>query len=65
MDILLSGGRLTTYRNDASGEIRVETIFGPVIRIAVDGTVTVYTRSGAIIVVAPSGEISEGPARAG
>jgi hypothetical protein len=57
--VILSGGRLSTFRHNGSGEISVEAIYGNRITIAVDGSVTVLTTRGTIIRIDADGKVSE------
>ena len=57
--VILSGGRLTTFRDNATGAIRVEAIYGNVVRIDVDGGVIIQTTRGTVIVITRDGQVSE------
>ena len=57
--VILSGGRLSTFRHNGSGEISVEAIYGNRVTIAVDGSVTILTPRGTVIRVDADGKISE------
>jgi hypothetical protein len=57
--VILSGGRLSTFRHNGSGEISVEAIYGNRVTIAVDGSVTILTTRGTVIRVSADGKVSE------